>query len=216
MSEYEGLLEKYQVNINAPNEPVTVTGKSFSGKISYEDQEDTYYYTAPRKGSYRFDFDVSDVNNGLLFSLYDSRNEILVEHAYCENGRTVDLDKGKKYCIVVEQYEGLQKWYKGKIGVPLKTKKITGFPVKGTLKYTDQCNIYTFVPTRTGEYTFYFGTNNVDAIYDFTIIDTTDQSTICETTSGNKERTVELVRNRKYRFFIEQDEGLNIKYTISL
>lgn len=215
VSEYEGLLEKYQVSINVPNEPVTVTSKSFSGKIRYEDQEDTYYYTAPRKGVYRFDFDVSDVNSGLQFFLYDSKNDVLVDGVSCEHGATVDLDKGKKYRIVVEQYEGLQKWYKGKIGVPLKTKKITSFPVKGTLKYKDQCNIYTFVPTRTGEYTFHCGINNIDAIYYFTIIDTTDQSTICET-SSNHDETVELVRNRKYRILIEQDEGINIKYTISL
>lgn len=215
VSEYEGLLEKYQVSINVPNEPVTVTSKSFSGKIRYEDQEDTYYYTAPRTGVYRFDFEVSDVNSGLQFFLYDSKNDVLVDDVSCEHGATVDLDKGKKYRIVVEQYEGLQKWYKGKIGVPLKTKKITSFPVKGTLKYKDQCNIYTFVPTRTGEYTFHCGINNIDAIYYFTIIDTTDQSTICET-SSNYDETVELVRNRKYRILIEQDEGINIKYTISL
>lgn len=58
--------------------------------------------------------------------------------------------------------------------------------------------------------------NTSQQIYNFKIIDTTDQSRNCETDSNYKKETVELIRNRKYRILIEQEEGINIEYKISL
>ena len=48
----------YTINIGAPNNVESVVGKTISGDFYYIDQENSYKYTAPVSGNYKFILDI--------------------------------------------------------------------------------------------------------------------------------------------------------------
>ena len=62
-----------QKNSSKPStEEPTITGKSFSRKLSYDDEIYTVNFNAPTNGTYRFDYEINDVNCNYKVVLMDS------------------------------------------------------------------------------------------------------------------------------------------------
>lgn len=100
-------------------EEPTITGNSFSKKLSYDDESYTVNFNAPTNGTYRFDYETNDVNCNYKVVLMDSKKEIIFKSEYSTygNGDTCTLTKNEKYTLTVEQLEGFPV-ATIKIGVP--------------------------------------------------------------------------------------------------
>lgn len=215
IEEYQGLLESYSVSIGVPKEPINITENQFGGSLDYIDQCDTYYYTAPRTGRYRFDFDSSNVNNPFYFHMYDSKMEEIGWRYSNNDGITMDLVKDETYEIHINESEGLLENYSVTVGVPKKTKTISKFPINGSITYTDQCDIYKYTAPYSGEYNFNFSIDDVNCSYDI-IITAENEEQILNTCSVNSSRKIELNQNETYKIKIIQCSGYPIKYKITL
>ena len=104
---------------NETTEESTINGNSFSKKLSYEDENYTVKFITPTDGTYRFDYEINDVNCDYKVVLMDSKKEIIFDSEYSVygNGNTCILIKNEKYTLTVEQLEGFP-IATIKIGVP--------------------------------------------------------------------------------------------------
>lgn len=106
-------------SLKSSTEEPTITGNSFSKELSYNDESYTVNFNAPTNGTYRFDYEISDVNCNYKVVLKDSKNEIIFHSEYSTygNGDTCTLTKNEKYKLTVEQLDGFP-IATIKIGVP--------------------------------------------------------------------------------------------------
>lgn len=79
-------MPKYTIKIGVPNKIKDVQEDKITGEIKYNDQTDTFNYTTPRTGVYRFDFEIDDVNNEYDFKIFDEKREEIV-NTYSSNRR---------------------------------------------------------------------------------------------------------------------------------
>ena len=130
---YSGVCE-YTVNIGTPLSITDISNKTLvAGKITYQDQEDKYYYTAPTSGTYRFSTDLS--SGGKVYVRISGENGTSLD--YGTNALSIDLEAGKKYILSVEHYSGLCE-YTVSIGVPLPITDISNKTlVAGKIAYQD-------------------------------------------------------------------------------
>lgn len=100
-------------------EELKIKGNSFSKKLSYTDEKYTIRFNAPKNGTYRFDYEINDVNCNYKVMLMDSKKEIIFDSEYSvyENGNTCTLTENEKYTLIIEQSEGFPV-ATIKIGVP--------------------------------------------------------------------------------------------------
>lgn len=100
-------------------EELKIKGNSFSKKLSYTDEKYTIRFNAPKNGTYRFDYEINDVNCNYKVILMNSKKEIIFDSEYSvyENGNTCTLIENEKYTLIIEQSEGFP-LATIKIGVP--------------------------------------------------------------------------------------------------
>lgn len=103
-------LPQYTIRIGVPNDMKSITGNTIKGKIRYIDQVDTYSYIAPKTGTYKFKFEIDDVNYAYRFLLLSKKREELVHLYSGYEETTVELKKGEKYEVQIKQYTGLAKY----------------------------------------------------------------------------------------------------------
>lgn len=141
----------YTVNIGIPKSIDDITGSSsLSGSITYQDQKDRYYYTAPTSGTYRFDTDLSA--GGQVRIRISGENGSSLNSNY--NGLSIDLEEGKNYILSVE-YVNAPCDYTVSIGIPKAIDDITGSSsVSGSITYQDQKDQHYFTAPTTGTYQF--------------------------------------------------------------
>ena len=129
----------YTVTIGVPMNITDITGQTtIDGEITYRDQTNQYYYTAPTSGSYHIDTD--------LTSGAEVRVRVSGENGksikYDTNALTIDLEAGKKYIISIEYRNGPCN-YTASIGAPLEMANITGqTTIHGQITYQDQKDKY--------------------------------------------------------------------------
>ncbi len=198
----------YSISIGVPNTPITVSGTEISGSITYTDQSDTYYYTANVDGYYRFDLDISNVNNNYRFSIYDSKEQKLASCSYSDfgHGTNAKLKANEEYRIVVAQDYRLCD-YKITIGVPTEPTRVTGNSILGSLSFEEQKDTYYYTAPRTGRYLFKLSSGNANANYTFEIV-RANNSKVRSTTyyaEKNKNTLVDLNENENYTITIGQD-----------
>lgn len=192
----------YDISINVPNEVTDIESQSIDDKITYTDQENEYKYTAPKSGIYRFDFDINDVNNDYLFLISNEKNEELIRTYYSEDGGTLELSAGKAYKIKVVQTEGMPE-YSIKINEPNEPKPVQDNLISGSIHYTDQNDIYNYVPPRTGRYRFDFDIDDVNKSYKFLMFDS-KRTEIARKYSSDEGQTIELQEGKNYEIQIIQ------------
>lgn len=211
-SEQEEEVE-YCISIHSPDGIENIEGKSIKGEISYIGQEKEYIYSAQRSGIYRFDFEIDDVNNEYDFKIFDEKREEIVNTYSSNEGKTVELQKGKKYEIQIGQNTGFAK-YAIQIHIPNKVYTINNNVISGSISYIDQQNVYYYTPKRTGTYGFSFGINNAENSYRISLFDSKNE-VIFDTYSSNECKEVELKKNQKYRLHVNYSRGFE-KYKISI
>lgn len=151
--EYLNGLCDYMLKIGVPKEREEITGKtSFAGTITYENQVDQYFYTAPVSGIYHFYTNRSA--GGDVWIKLNGENGNFIDSG--RNQLTMDLEKGKSYRVSVEEMNGYCD-YQAEIGVPIEIVDITGaVGVEGRIFYQGQKDQYLYTPSIRGLY--HFGT----------------------------------------------------------
>lgn len=142
---------EYDVKISIPNavREIVAEETSLADKFTFVNQINTYTYTAPVSGKYRFE--TTDRTNGynVQLRIFDANNNRIVRET---NNGTVDMEKDVKYRIEVE-YDTELCSYNLVIGVPKEVKEISaGKTIADSITYVYQENRYTFTPSSSGEY----------------------------------------------------------------
>lgn len=150
--EYRNGTCDYTVNIGVPIPMNDISGtSSISGSITYQDQKDKYYYTAPVTGTYRFDTNLS--SGGSVIIRISGENDKSIDYNY--DALSIDLEEGKKYILSAEYRNGVCD-YTITIGVPIPIIDISDNPssVTGSITYRDQKDKYYYTAPVTGTYRF--------------------------------------------------------------
>lgn len=98
--------EDYTINIGVPNNITKVEGDIISGEITYIDQENVYQYTAPVSGEYIFSFGTNAADTDYKFDIKSSINEDILSTYYSSQSKTVPLERGQVYTIIVKHSSG--------------------------------------------------------------------------------------------------------------
>lgn len=94
----------YKLKIGVPLEITDVTGCStFSGNITYQDQQNKYLYTASASGTYHITTQLEDA--GRVTVRVSGKNDISLMSG--TNEVTIDLEEGKTYLLGVEYLDGV-------------------------------------------------------------------------------------------------------------
>ncbi len=150
--EYRNGACDYTVNIGVPISINDISGApSISGSITYQDQKDKYYYTAPFSGTYRFDTNLS--SGGSVIVRVSGENGKSIDYNY--DALSIDLEEGKKYILSTEYRNGICD-YTVNIGVPIPISDISDNPssITGSITYRDQKDKYYYTAPVTGTYRF--------------------------------------------------------------
>ena len=210
-----------QTDLENTEEPVLesvqeVTG-SIKGNMFEEDQRNSYSFTAPISGIYRFDFGRDSVNYDYTFTIWDPTDYQLNQRnaSHPDGGVTVELIKGQEYRIEVRQRRGLVE-YEIVIHTPSEIFNITSNIVDGSITFTDQRDRYTFTAPLTGTYRFDFWRNSVNYDYTFIMWDSRDvieaQRNASHPDGGI---TVDLIEGEEYRIEVRHRRGL-VVYEITI
>ncbi len=143
---------EYSIKVSIPNDvkEITAEEKIVADKFTFANQINTYTYTAPISGKYRFEATDRTSGYNVQLRIYDANNNRIVRET---NNGTVDMEKDVKYRIEVE-YDTELCSYNLVIGVPNAVKAISsGKSVTDSITYVHQENRYTFTPSSSGEYT---------------------------------------------------------------
>lgn len=80
--------------------PLLISSNAFSGTISVYDEVDTFLYRTYAEGTYYFDCDISDTNNGYYIYIWTEDGERVVSEFY-RDGVMADLEAWTRYYIEV-------------------------------------------------------------------------------------------------------------------
>ena len=139
-TEYRNGVCDYTVSIGIPIPIVDISDNpsSVTGNITYRDQKDKYYYTAPVTGTYRFDTNLS--SGGSVIVRVSGENGKSIDYNY--DALTINLESNKKYILSIE-YRNSTCDYAISTGVPIPITDITGSSsVSGSITYQDQKDRY--------------------------------------------------------------------------
>ena len=215
VEQYEKL-GSYTLIVGQPKEIKNIVSYTeVKDSTQYTDQLNEYSLTAPRSGTYRFEF--ADINTtGTAIKFYvrvRNADGNYLDYTYGGNGTgvTVKLEADKKYTIEVEQYEKLGT-YTLIVGQPKETKNIGSYTkIKDYTQYTDQVNTYSLTASRTGTYRFELADIDTTGatIKNYVRVKNTDGNYLDYVYGGNGSGvTVKLEANKLYTVEVEQYEKL--------
>ena len=191
-------------NINVPALPVAqhtvpalpqstttmkeATFKTFTGSIAQKNETDTFSYTPPRDGTYRFD--LVNIVSGLTFALTvkDSLGQQVMRQSNVgNNGGFVveEMKGGQKYTVELKQYSDFGN-YTIRIGEQTATVDVSAYSlVKDSIAFRNQRNCYTFTPAVTGRYQLYFAEVKSGPTFSLTVYDPLGAQVMRQTNMGN-------------------------------
>lgn len=158
--QYSGV-DSYSLNIGYQKDSVDITGYNIvADSIQYRDQKNIYFFTPPVTGRYRFEISnlTKGSSNKVNLYVWNSRDGEEGSTSYGimnGDGLTIkDMQAGETYQIQVRQYSGYD-MYSLKVGMQKETVDISKYSsVSDSIQYTDQRNVYTFMPSSSGKYRF--------------------------------------------------------------
>ena len=174
---------EYVLQIGVPKPTTDISSATeINDQITFENQRNVYTFTAPKSGNYRFDLTEVNANTKFRMLLWDRLdNKILDEYS---GGATAALAAGETYRFEVRQYSGTGS-YKMLIGFQKAEWDITGYgSVNDSIQYTDQKNLYTFVPPITGRYRFELTEANANTKFRMLLWDPLDNVLIDDYSGG--------------------------------
>lgn len=203
----------YSINIGVPNVITTIEKNNIVGSIKFVDQQDEYIYKAPRTGTYRFDYNIDDVNDDYRVIIKDKKNDVIKENYCSDGGCTVELKGKKTYYVYVKHATGSAK-YKIKIHLPKKIITTQNSNVSGKISFIDQENIIYYSVLKTGKYRFEFHTNNAKSDYRIILYEWNNEN-IFDTYYSNEYKEVELKKGKKYKLYVKYSSGF-ANYSINI
>lgn len=203
----------YSITIGEPNAITTIKKNSIVGNIKFVDQQDEYIYETPRTGTYRFDYNIDDVNKDYRVIIKDERNDVIKENYYSDEGCTVELKGKKKYYVYVKQATDSAK-YKIKIHPPKKIITTQKSNITGKISFIDQEDVIYYSVLKTGTYRFEFHTDNAESDYRIILYEWNNEN-IFDTYYSNEYKEVELKKGKKYKLYIKQSSGFE-NYSIKI
>ena len=97
--EYRNSTCDYIISTGVPIPITDITGNSsVFGNITYQDQKDRYYYSAPITGTYHFNTNLS--SGGSVIVRISGENSKSINYDF--DSLTIDLEAGKLYILSVE------------------------------------------------------------------------------------------------------------------
>ena len=188
---------EYDVKVSIPNavREITLEETTLADKFTFTNQINTYTYTAPLSGKYRFE--TTDRTNGynVQLRIFDANNNRIVRET---NNGTVDMEKDVKYRIEVE-YDTELCSYNLVIGVPNDVKEITaGKAISDSITYVHQENRYTFTPNSSGEFVVKASNRTNDYNVEIYMYDANNNRIL----RNNNEGTVNLTSGTLYTIYV--------------
>jgi len=194
--------------------------RQFNGNITSNGQKDTYEYTPPRDGRYRFE--IADLTRGsdnrVDISIHTIHNERVSSDTWLSNGSglTVDLVATNDYIITISHRSGLDS-YTLLVGQQKETVDISNnTEVVDSIQFNGQSNLYTFTPPRDGRYRFEISglTRGSDNRVDMSIRTIHNENVSSDTwLSNGSGLTVDLVASDSYIISIRHRSGFD-SYTL--
>lgn len=175
--------------------------------IQFRDQENDYIFVPEIDGLFRFEF--SEIPNNVYHSIYvyNSGREELDRNTSIgnESGITIPLKAGQEYHIVVKQSGNIGS-YKLLIGKQKPTIDISEYTiVSDSIQYTDQENIYVYIPKNDGRYRFEFANVPNDISHSIYIYNSGFEELDRNTSIGNENGlSVKLNANEIYHVAVKQ------------
>lgn len=198
--------------LTEPDDDISfITGTIFKNSMENENKLIERKYTAPKSGTYRFDFIfTTNASAKIKFYIYDDAGRKEVEKNYLGDGEgvTVELTQGKTYLLNLKQNE-YKTEFEMHIGVPNETRKILSDEIKlhDSINYIDQCNHYEYLAPVNGRYRFDLDVSDNTADTYITIKSSNNSILQERYLSGSTGVTVDLSENEKYDIFINQEEN---------
>lgn len=211
----------YILSIYKQKAPVNISGfTEIADSIEFEDQRNYYVFCPAVDGRYRFE--LSNVYSGksMNIRLCNSLGEDLKSNSYCYNGDGItvkDLKAGEAYLLIIRQGSGYST-YTLNIGYQKSVTDVSGYRmINDCIEYTDQCNIYSFTPNRSGDLEItLFGTQ---AGTSMTIKVLNDLDEVLKSTTlysnGDTCTLKDIDLGTHYRIMVIQSSGRS-EYTINL
>lgn len=184
------------------------TFKTFTGSVSQKNETDTFSYTPPRDGAYRFD--LVNVVSGITFVLTvkDSLGTQVMRQSNAGNNDGFVVEKmkgGQKYTIELKQYADFGN-YTIRIGEQTATVDVSAYSVvKDSIVFRNQRNYYTFTPAITGRYQLYFAEVMSGPSFNLTVYDPLGAQVMRQTNAGNNDGIkVDLEAGVRYTIEVKQ------------
>lgn len=158
--QYSGY-DSYNLNIGYQKNSIDISDYNvIADSIQYRDQKNVYFFTPTITGRYRFEISnlAKGSSNKVNLYVFNSRDgeEGSTNYGIMNGeGLTIkDMQAGETYQIQVRQCVGYD-MYSLNIGLQKETVDISGYSsVSDSIQYTDQRNVYTFIPSSSGKYRF--------------------------------------------------------------
>ena len=208
----------YDMEVLYAKPEIDISGyTTLSDSIEFDGQYNTYKFTAPISGQYRFAVDnmISDFRVSL--SIYNSFNE-KVKLDYCSSGRGINvyLDEGEEYTLYAGQYSSVYGEYTFYAFYPHEALDVTDVTeIHDYIEFDDQCNHYTFTAPVSGTYSF----STSDMVSDFAIFcevyDNLQARLQYDTLRNNNRSSVSLTGGETYDIYISQYSNAG-SYTLNI
>jgi len=180
------------------------------GNISENGQRDTFTFTAPRDGWYRFE--MAELRGGAQVRLMVWNHlDVNIGDRWAGNGQghLVRLTGGRTYSIEVRQSSGLSPYHLV-IGHQKETVDVSRLTeLSDSVQFTEQRNIYTFTAPRTGRFRFEMAELRGGAQVRIVAWNRLDE-VIADRWAGNGQgHTLNLIGGQTYIIEVRQSSGLS-------
>ena len=216
---WSGSYGSFSLLIGVPKETKDISKYTkVTDNVEFTEQLNTYTYTAPTTGHFRFGVEnLSKAEDTLVSVSVHGANGSQIQSATCENGSgvTVDLTKGKKYTVKVKQ-NGNFTPYTLAIGVAKSTKDISSYnEVNDSIQYEEQKNIYTYTASVNGEHRFELRglSESKDEYARLTVCDSKGEAIVYGIVTDRHGFSVNLTKGTKYSVEVEHYDK-NCDYTL--
>ena len=189
--------------------------EQISDKIENEKESKTYELVSTEAGTYRFELSNVPQNIWFYFKLYNSSMEQL-QSGSGDNGDgiTYELEANTKYYFAVEQ-GGKTGSYTLNIGSQKPIVDISTYSsVNDSIQFTNQRNIYQFIPSSSDNYRFELTDTSKGVWFYFKLYNSSMEQLQSGSGDDGDGINYELEADEKYFFVVEQG-GNNGSYTLN-
>lgn len=203
--------EQAQIPVRVTAEPVSILANA--GSILGDGQYDKYTFKATNDGRYRAEMSGMDSGAVVDLDFYDLSGKLLDSSYGCSNGDGVtvkDLVAGQTYEVVVS-YGNMATPYVVSVGMQKRALDISSATeASDSIDYTDQRNLYSFTPSKNGDFRFEIAGLSSGVLVDILAFDDPGNKLDAREAAGNGEGITlkNLKAYETYEIQVRQNKGL--------